>query len=214
MAENKNYTEQEEHSKVIKGNVKVEKPKLSKRLVNFLLSDKLDSIGNYLAQCILGPSLKDLVFKLGMGALQMGLYGGNIAGMPNNSGTYIPGYGYQTARRDPVPYNTMANPGYMGYGYPAQPAPAPYMPGNRVSINDISFDTKDDAHLVLDRMRREISRYGKVKLADFYTYSGVTGQESNWTLQGSGWYDIGNAVPIMRTDGRWIIDFPPVQNLR
>ena len=41
MAENKNYTEQEDHSKVIKGNVKVDKPKLSKRLVNFLLSDKL-----------------------------------------------------------------------------------------------------------------------------------------------------------------------------
>ena len=84
----------------------------------------------------------------------------------------------------------------------------------RVGLNDVSFDTQDDAYLVLDRMARDVARYGKVRLADFYTYAGISGQEGNWTLQGSGWYTLGDAHPMMRTDGRWVIDFPPVQVLR
>lgn len=204
MANETNYSQPEEAVKVIKGSARVDKKSASRKMIDFLFSDKLDSVANYLAYYILGPSLKDLIFKMGTGALQMALFGGNTAA---TGGTYIPGYGYQTARRDaPTPYNMMSNPGY------AQPQPGIYQ--QRVSLNDISFDTKDDAWLVLDRMNREIQRYQRVRVADFYTFAGITGQEGNWTLQGTGWYNLGNAHPIMRTDGRWIIDFPPVQSIR
>ena len=194
--------------KVKVANGKLDKPKFGQKVVNFLFSDKIDSVMGYLAYCILGPSLKDLIFKMGTGALQMALYGG---GNVQNTGSYIPGYGYQTARRDvPAPYNYSMAPN-QGYAQPQMPAG--YYP-QRVSLNDISFDTKDDAYVVLDRMRREIGRYGKVKIADFYTFAGITGQESNWTLQGTGWYNLDNVIAIMRMDGRWIIDFPPPVSLR
>lgn len=203
MANETNYTHPEETTKVIKGSAKLEKRSAGRKMIDFLFSDKLDAVGNFLAYNILGPSLKDLIFKLGTGALQMALFGGNSV----SSGGYVPGYGYQTARRDaPVPYNQMSNPGYS--------QPQPGLMTQRLSLNDISFDTKDDAWLVLDRMGREIGRYGKVRVADFYTFAGITGQEGNWTLQSSGWYNLGDAHPMMRTDGRWIIDFPPVQNIR
>ena len=205
MPNETNYGGQEERkTSVIKGKARVEKKTPSKKVIDFLFSDKIDSVANYLAYYILGPSIKDLIFKMGTGALQMALFGGNSV---SQGGSYIPGYGYQTARRDaPIPYNTMANPNY------AQPHAGYYQ--QRVSLNDISFDTKDDAWLVLDRMGREIGRYGKVRVADFYTFAGITGQEGNWTLQGNGWYSLGDAHPIMRTDGRWVIEFPPVQSLR
>lgn len=192
-------------TKIIKGTARVDKPKFRKKMIDFLFSDKLDSVANYLAYYILGPSLKDLIFKMGTGALQMALFGGNSTG----TGSYVPGYGYQSARRDypPTPYNQYSNPGY------AHPAPGPYQP-QRISLNDISFDSRDDAWLVLDRMNREIGRYQKVRVADFYTFAGITGQDDNWTLQGNGWYDLSMAKPMMRTDGRWIIDFPPVMSLR
>ena len=205
MPENTNYTPEEKKEKVIKGSAKLEKKSAKKKIVDFLFSDKLDSIGNYLAYSILGPSLKNTLFNMVTGALQMALFGGNTVAS-QQSGRYIPGYGYQAGQRDPYQYNQMANPSY------AQPQPGPYQ--QRVGLNDISFDTKDDAYLVLDRMAREIARYGKVRLADFYVFSGITGQEGNWTLQGSGWYSLGDARPIMRTDGRWMIEFPPVQVLR
>ena len=204
MANENVYTKPEETGKVIKGSVKVEKKSLGRKLTDFLFSDKLDSVSNYLTYYILGPSLKDLIYRMGTGALQMVLFGGNTAG--SQGGSYIPGYGYQPVRRDPPnPYYPAMNPGY------AQPQPGIYQ--QRVSLGDISFDTRDDAQLVLDRMNREIGRYGKVRVADFYTFAGITGQESNWTLQGSGWYSLANVYPMMRTDGRWIINFPPAQQI-
>lgn len=204
MPNETNYSHPEEAAKVIKGTAKIEKHGPGRKVIDFLFSDKIDSVANYLAYYILGPSLKDLIFKMGTGALQMVLFGGNTN---QASGNYIPGYGYQPARRDaPTPYNMMSNPGY------AQPQPGIYQ--QRLGLYDISFDSKDDAWLVLDRMNRDIQRYQKVRVADFYTFAGITGQESNWTLQGTGWYSLGDAHPIMRTDGRWVIDFPPVQSLR
>jgi hypothetical protein len=83
----------------------------------------------------------------------------------------------------------------------------------KIDMSMISFDTKDDAWLILDRMQREIARYKRVRVADFYNYAGITGQEGNWTLSSTGWYNLQDAHPVMRTDGRWIIDFPPVQSI-
>jgi len=201
----------QQQGKVIKGTAQIDKPSFGKRVVNFLFSDRIDSITGYLTTYILGPSIKDLIFKMGTGALQMALFGGlnGVAGGGMNSGNYIPGYGYQTARRDPVPYHMIANPN----GY-AAPATQSMMYPQYVAVNEVSFETKDDAYLVLDRMRNDLQRYGKVKVADFYNAAGITGQEGNWTLQGNGWYNLDGVGPIMRTDGRWMINFPPVQALR
>ena len=197
-----NYQQNDDlKGKVVKGNVKLEKKTPKKKILDFLFSDKIDSVGNYLAYSILAPSLKDMIFKGFTGALQMMLFGGNtVAQSPP------PSQAYQMARRDPVPYNMYSNPGY------AQPQPA--YGYQRVTMNDISFDTKDDCYTVLDRMARVIQRYGRVRLADYYEACGITGQESNWALEGSGWYFLGDAHPIMRTDGRWVIEFPPIQSIR
>lgn len=205
MPENNNYINEEPKEKVIKGTAKIEKKSFSKKVVDFLFSSKIDDMGSYIFQTYIKPGVGNLLYSVVVGAA--GMMFGRGGGIPQG-GFYQPGVGYQPGRRDPVPYNQMGN---QGYGY-AQPQPVGY--GQRMSINDVSFDTKDDAYLVLDRMAREISRYGKVRVADFYIFSGVTGQEGNWALQANGWYNLADAHPILRTDGRWIIDFPPVQNLR
>lgn len=203
MADNMNKPQEERREKVIKGTAKLEKKPLGKRVVDFLFSDRLDSMGNYLVHTYLGPGLANLFYNLGVGAL--GMLFGRGGGVPPQQSGYIPGYGYRSAQTVPVNYNGMSQPGY------AQPAPG-YV--SRVTMNDISFDTKDDAWLVLDRMTRECQRYGRVRVADYYLFAGITGQEDNWTLQSSGWYNLGDAHPMLRTDGRWVIEFPPVQSIR
>lgn len=220
MAEQNNMQQNEAKIKVISGNARVESTKmskekvpLSKKLVNFLFSDKIDSMGMYIGTYVMRPAILKMIYETGNTALQMLLFGGM-----NGQNSYLPnGYmnnSYAAGRRDPTPYSMMSG-GYMAnpnYGY-AQPQPVAY-PANRIGLNDISFDTKDDAWVVLDRMNRELMRYGKVKVADFYIFSGITGQESNWTLQNNGWYNLQGVQPVMRTDGRWMIEFPPVQILR
>ena len=196
-------TNDELKGSVIKGTAKLEKKTTKRKLLDFMFSDKIDSVGNYLAYSILGPGIKNIVFNGITGALQMILFGGNTV-QQNPGGSWPINNTYQLGRRDPVPYNQMSNPGY------AQPQPG-YM--SRVTMGAISFDTKDDAYMVLDRMARVLAKYGRVRLADYYDAAGITGQESNWALQTSGWYFLGDARPIMRTDGRWVIQFPPVQNI-
>ena len=62
-------------------------------MIDFLFSDKLDSVANYITYYILGPSLKDLVFKMGTGvhsptaALRMGSCEGNHKDSSLHGGT-------------------------------------------------------------------------------------------------------------------------------
>ena len=194
-------------SKVIKGSAKLEKRTPTKKIVNFLFSDKIDSIGTYLMYEVLGPSLRNLAYQLGVGALQMTFFGNNRPPM----GAIPPSQQYSGARRD---YGAYSNPGY-GYAQPQQPViAAPNGYRQRLMPNDISFDTADDANLVLDRMRRQLQQFGKVFLRDMYEFCGITGEQDNWTLGSYGWYDLTSAHPIQRTDGRWMIQFPDPMMLR
>ena len=199
------YQQQNEAKEcVIKSEARIEKKTTKRKILDFLFSDKLDSIGSYLLNNIIGPSLKALAYDIGNNTLQMALFGRNTVG--GRGGDYIPGQGYRPAQSNGYMYQQVSQPGY------AQPQPFAAQQ-RRVGINDISYATKDDAWMVIDRMGRDISRYGKVTAADYYTYSGVTGEEDNWVLRNIGWYTLGGAQPILRTDGRWMISFPPTQQL-
>lgn len=190
--------EQDKPSKVIKGTAKVEKLTPTKKVVKFLFSDKIDSIGKYLTYEVLGPSLRNMAYQLGLGALQMAFFGNN---RPPVNGPLPPSQQYSGARRD---YGAYSNPGYAA---PPQPMVQQNAFGNRIMPNDISFDTQDDALLVLDRMRGMIQKYGKVFLRNYYEFSGITGQADNWTLGSYGWYDLTNVQIVPRIDGRWMIQF-------
>lgn len=186
-------------SKVIKGTAKVERLNPVQKMVGFLFSDKLDSIGKYLTYEVLGPSLRNLAYQLGLGALQMAFFGNN---RPPMGGALPPSQQSSGARRDYVAYSTQA--------YAAPPAPVvqqnPYR--QRIMPDDISFDTMDDAKLVLDRMSSQLQKFGKVFLRDFYEFSGITGQADNWTLGSYGWYNLNGTQIVQRIDGRWMIQFP------
>lgn len=208
MAENINYNqvqgklesgENNKPSKVIKGTARVEKLTPVQKIVGFLFSDKLDSIGKYLTYEVLGPSLRNLAYQLGLGALQMAFFGNN---RPPVNGMIPPSQQATGARRDYAAYSSQA--------YASPPPQMVQQPGYRQRImpDDISFDTIDDAKLVLDRMGTQLQKFGKVFLRDFYEFSGITGQLDNWTLGSYGWYNLNGAQMVQRIDGRWMIQFP------
>ena len=204
MPENNSPKTSEESGKVISGSVKKEKKPLKQRLVGFLFSNKLDSIGTYLLQYVIGPSLKDLIYKLGENALSMALY--DNGGGPRG-GQYIPNKGYQPGY-DPHKYNTISTPNV------AYSQSRPISPASRCNLEDYSFDSKDDAYRLLDRLSVDLGQYGHVSVADFYRYAGITPPEGNWAISNIGWYSLTEAHPIPCTDGRWIIHMPPIQQFR
>lgn len=194
----------------IKSYVKVEKPSLKKKVLGFLFSDKIDSIGSYLTNYILGPSLRELGFRMITGAAQMALFGNGTVQNPNNNNGLVPGWGMQN------------RPNIINYAAFSQPQPtyvqSPIMPQPAMSMgfggtNEVTFATKDVANVVLDRMKNVLATYGKCKVADFYRSAEISPPANNWTLESNGWYDLSTAQPIMTTDGRWILGLPAVRQL-
>lgn len=198
------------NSPSIKSFVKVEKPSLKKKVLGFLFSDRIDSIGTYLTNYILGPSLRELGFRMITGAAQMALFGNGTVQNPNNSNGLVPGWGMQN------------RPNIINYAAFSQPQPtyvqSPIMPQPGMSMgfggtNEVTFATKDVANVVLDRMKNVLAIYGKCKVADFYRSAEISPPANNWTLESNGWYDLSTAQPITTTDGRWILGLPAVRQL-
>ena len=78
MPENNYQNKPDELSgSVVKGTAKLEKKTAKRKILDFIFSDKIDSVGIYLAYSILGPGIKNIVFNGVTGALQMILFGGN-----------------------------------------------------------------------------------------------------------------------------------------
>lgn len=195
----------------IKSYVKVEKPTLKKRVLGFLFSDKIDSIGSYLTNYILGPSLRELGFRMITGAAQMALFGNGTVQNPNNvNNGLLPGWGMQN-RPNIIPYNTFSQPQPTYVQSPIMPQPG--MSVGFGGTNEVTFATKDVANVVLDRMKNVLATYGKCKVADFYRSAEISPPANNWTLESNGWYDLSTAQPIMTTDGRWILGLPAVRQL-
>lgn len=190
--------------------VKVEKPSLKKKVLGFLFSDKIDSIGTYLTNYILGPSLRELGFRMITGAAQMALFGNGTVQNPNANNGLVPGWGMQN-RPNIIPYNTFSQPQPTYVQSPIMPQPAMSMGFG--GTNEVTFATKDVANVVLDRMKNVLATYGKCKVADFYRSAEISPPANNWTLESNGWYDLSTAQPIMTTDGRWILGLPAVRQL-
>ena len=129
-----------------RGQFKVEKKTLAQRAINFLFSDKIDSIGNYLVYDIIGPTFRDLIYKSFVGAIGMAIYGS-----VTNPGNPLE-QKYAGARRD---YSAMSRPGPGQFN-----VQTPMQPQYGYGIYDITFDTKDIALYYLDRLQAYIAKYG------------------------------------------------------
>jgi hypothetical protein len=79
----------------------------------------------------------------------------------------------------------------------------------RHDFADIIIEQIRDAQFVLDEMRRLISEYGQVSVAEFYGLAGIPADfpDENW-----GWYNLESAH-IAGTRGGWIIRLPQTQQL-
>lgn len=210
MAENYNKPKGQEgemEENRLKGKFKVEKKTLSKRIIDFLFSDKIDNIGNYLTYEVLGPTIKDLIYKSFVGAVGMAVYGS----VRDSGNTFQKRYA--STQRGYTPYDQFGYQAPPGQFYASvQPNPGYY--GQGLGLSDISFNTKDDALYQIDRLKTMITKYTKVRIADYYSDVGYTPPATDWAIQSAGWYNLEGAHPVPTSNGRWIIEFPPPVNIR
>lgn len=80
----------------------------------------------------------------------------------------------------------------------------------QVTCDDIKFDTRRDAELVLDGLIEIIHERGEASIADFYDMAGVKGYDRKYSA--FGWKNLFSAK-IIRTYNGYYIKFPDVINL-
>ena len=113
-------------------------------------------------------------------------------------------YGGTGNRNAVIPGKLNAPPKYDYSGYTANPQFS-YISGPKV--DNIIFDTKNDAKKVLARMRQEINDRGEVSIYKYYRFSGYENSNDGRDCI-FGWKSLYNGQVYKRADCEWVIDLP------
>lgn len=178
--------------KVAIGSATKKKRSLIKRFADIFLTEDVGDVKTYLIYDVLIPAVKE-----------------NIADMINGAvGMLFFGEANRRIRRGASPQNgTKINYG----GYFSDGSKREKLPNyNRSSIahnfDDVIFETRGDAELVLDGMLELLnSEYRQVTVADFYDLAGIS---SEWTDNKYGWTDLRSARVVGSPSRGYTIELP------
>lgn len=169
--------------KVVSGNTKTRKPNEVKKFAGAFLPEEMTDVKSFILTDVIIPGLKNAIADV----VSIMLFGeaGRIGGR-KASGSKVSYQHYYDDKRDDR--RNYSRPRAAGFEY-----------------DDIIFETRADAELVLDQLDSAISNYGMVSVLDLYDLAGVTCRQ--YTADKYGWTDIRNAKVIRVRDG-YIIQLP------
>lgn len=180
---------------VVTKNVKVRKEsEVSKFKKNFFAEDGA-SVKNHIFSTVVIPGLQRLfsdVIKNGIDWL--------IYGSKSSSGTRS---GIRNVSYSNYYERSRSNTNYASGRTTSSSKPGAY------SLNEVIFDERGEAEVVLDRMREAIARYTSVSVADFYD---MVNFKHAFTDNKWGWDNLSDAEVVRNRNG-YSIQFPKVKPL-
>ena len=170
--------------KVVTGAAKTRKQSEVKKFAGVFMPDEVGDVKSFILTDVVVPGLKNAIADV----VSIMLFGeaGRIGGR-KNAGSKVSYQRYYDDPRDNGRRN-YNRPRAAGFDY-----------------DDIVFETRPDAELVLDQLDAAISQYGMVSVLDFYDLAGVTCRQ--YTADKYGWTDIQHAKVTRVRDG-YIIQLP------
>lgn len=177
--------------KVISGETKTRKRSLKKRFADLFLSEDVGDVKQYLIYDVLIPAIKENIADAINGAIGM-LFFGEATRRPRRSNSSPIGSKFN--------YNAVSTPGTRER--------MPNYSRSRIAHNfdDIIFETRNEAELVLDGMVEILnSEYKQVTVADFYDLAGRT---TTFTDNKYGWTDLRGARVVGSASRGYYIDLP------
>lgn len=158
------------------------------------LAEDIRNIGNSLFETLLMPTFKSMIVDFLTNSIQMIVFRSN------------PMFGPVTPRPPHRSYNKM-----YGGRQTRQPAVHRGSPYDRQQVyEDIFFDNREEAQLVLGRLMERVAEYGWATVGDLYSLSGL---QTNYTQEQHGWSNL-YGVRIIPTSDGYLIDLPEPQYLR
>ncbi len=183
----KQREEPTEIKKVTSGKVSTKKKSFMSRMKEDLGGDDARSVGSYILYDVLIPALKDTLFDMIKGGAERALFG-------ESSHTS------RTERRKGRSYVS-----YSSY-YRDEPRTnrAPRMSDHDIE-EDIMFDSREDAELVLSKMYDLIDDFGQASVADLYSLVGIS---SSYTSNRWGWDSVSRAYVKRNRSGEYSLVMP------
>lgn len=171
--------------KVVSGETKTRKKSEVKKFANFFVPEDTENVKSYILMDIIIPGIKNAIADV----VSIILFGeaGHIGKSSRDRGSKI---SYQRYYRD-------EREDRRDFGRPKASAGFDY--------DDIIFETRGDADLVLDQLESAIAIYGIVSVADLYDLAGITCR--SYTANRYGWTDIRTAKVIRTRDG-YVLQLP------
>ena len=170
--------------KVVSGGTKTRKKSEVKKIANIFVPEDVENVKSYILIDVIVPGIKNAIAD----AVSIMLFGeaGRLGGR-NNKGSRASYQRYYDDRRDDR----------RDYRRPRAVSGFDY--------DDIVFDTRGDADLVLDQMESAINQYSLVSVADLYDLAGITCR--SYTANKYGWTDLRGAKVVRVRDG-YILELP------
>lgn len=170
--------------KVVTGAAKTKKKSEARRFLNIFAPDDAENVKSSILSDVIVPGVKAAIADV----TSIVLFGdtGRI-GSRKSDGSRIAYQKYYDDRRDDR----------REYGRPRAAVGFEY--------DDIIFETRGDADLVLDQLESAIAKYEVASVADLYDLAGVTCR--NYTANRYGWSDIQSAK-VVRTSEGYVIRLP------
>jgi hypothetical protein len=191
--------------KAIEGEAVIKRRSIGKRLATIFTGVSLrEVVDDAIDQAII-PGIKGLLLSAGERALDKAF--GNGAG-----GRSIPNAAARTMVTNVahVAYNKFSAPNAAT----VRPGPAPtqgpmVMSRRGQAVHDfeeIEFQNRGDASIILNLMYDRLQEYGSVSVAEFYGWADIRG---NFTDQNWGWKDLTGAGPTRNNrTGMWTLNLP------
>lgn len=173
---------------VTTGKVTTRKRSGARRFADLFLAEDIGNVKEYIVFDLLIPAIKDMVVNMINNTTELLAYG-RVKNGRN-----------QTKASTYISYNN-----YAGYSRPAQ---APRQEPNRVgnALDDIIFESRAEAELVLDNLRECIDQYGEVTVRDYLDAVGISGDKyTNYTQNNYGWTDLREAYIVRVREGFMIV---------
>lgn len=187
--------------KAIEGTATVKRKTVGSRFKTIFTGVSMkDVVDDVVDQAII-PGIKGLLFDAGERALERWLGGGTGTGRAAAKGIVT-----NVAH---VAYNKFSTPagGIVG-NRPTVMQPQQQMSRRAQAVFDfdeIEFQTRRDATIVLDLMYEHLQNYGTVSVAEFYGWADVKG---NFTDQNHGWRTLEGAGPTRTRTGTYVLNLP------
>lgn len=179
--------EERKVQKVVSGPVKIKKKSGVTKFADVFISEDASNVKSYILMDVLVPAIKKAVSDIVKDGIDMILYGESGRSKKSGVGSKVSYGSYYKNDRDRDGYRRSESRNIYNY-------------------DEIIFNTRGEAEMVLDQLDEIIERYSFAKVADLYDLAGIS-MGGNYTANNYGWTNLQSAKVIPVRDG-YLIKLP------